>query len=139
MHERMLDKRQKPTWEEFKAHCGDCQGLLVDVDDFLTNGLKCEKLLRFPYGNGYGWGMKYFIKSKHICDLFAEVNGFTIMLRLTNAQFERQYHEMSQSTQRLIDKKYPCGGGGWIHYRLTAEENWRDIKMLLQMKTGKRA
>lgn len=34
--------------------------------------LKIEKLMRFPYGNSYGWGMKYFIKNKHVCDIFAE-------------------------------------------------------------------
>lgn len=136
MYERMLDKHHKPTWAEFISHCGDCQSLLEELDCFLSKELKSEKLLRFPYGNSYGWGLKYFIKSKHICDLFAEKSGFTVMLRLTNAQFEKQYHMFSDATKKLIDEKYPCGAGGWVHYRISAAPHMKDIKMLLALKAA---
>lgn len=137
MYERMLDKQHKPTWEEFISYCGDCQTLLKEMDFIILNELKCEKLLRFPYGNSYGWGIKYYIKSKHICDLFAEKNAFTIMLKLTNIQFQELYDELSDYAKNLIDDKYPCGEGGWIHYRVLTEQNFEDIKRLLQLKTNK--
>ena len=137
MYERMLDKQHKPTGEEFIAYCGKCKNLLDKVDCFLIGELQCEKLLRFPYGNGYGWSMKYFIKSKHICDLFAEKNAFTIMLRLANTQFEKHYDELSDYTKKIIDEKYPCGEGGWIHYRVQTEQHFNDIKKLLQIKAYK--
>lgn len=137
MYERMLDKLHKPTFEEFQSHCGDLGNLLVEMDCFLSNELNCDQLLRFPYGNSYGWGNKYYIKSTHICDLFAEKNAFTIMLRLTNLQFRSHYDEMSNYTKNSIDGKYPCGEGGWIHYRVLREEHVEDIKKLLHLKVKK--
>lgn len=134
MYERMLDKQNKPTEAEFTAHCGDCQDRLAQLDDFLTNELKSEKSLRFPYGNSYGWSLKYFIKRKLICDLFAEKDAFTIMLRLTDAQFEKHYDQLSDYAKRLIDEKYPCGEGGWIHYRVLPSRPLDDIETLLKAK-----
>ena len=33
-----------------------------------------------------------------------------------------------------IDNKYPCGDGGWIHYRVICQEHFEDIKKLLEIK-----
>lgn len=88
MHERMLDKQHQPTMDQFLEHCGKARELFQVLDAYLTDDLKTEKMLRFPYGNSYGWGMKYALKSKHICDVFAEKDAFTVMLRLSNKQFE---------------------------------------------------
>ena len=30
--------------------------------------------------------------------------------------------------------KYPCGDGGWIHYRVICQEHYEDIKKLLAVK-----
>ena len=135
MYERMLDKHCKPSVEEFVEYCGNCKKLFIKADTFLVEELKTEKLMRFPYGNSYGWGMKYFIKSKHICDIFAEKDAFTLMMRLTNIQFEIIYNELSSYTKEFIDKKYPCGEGGWIHYRVQTEQHLKDIKKLLRIKS----
>ena len=34
----------------------------------------------------------------------------------------------------LIDHKYPCGDGGWIHYRVAGPEQFEDIQVLLTVK-----
>ena len=41
---------------------------------------------------------------------------------------------MQKDTQELIDKKYPCGDGGWIHYRVTCPQQYKDIQTLLSIK-----
>ncbi len=56
------------------------------------------------------------------------------MLRLSNKQFEAMYGEMLSYTQSYIDNKYPCGGSGWIHYRILCQEHLCDIEKLLKMK-----
>lgn len=56
------------------------------------------------------------------------------MMRLTNAQYETIYDEMKKYTQEYIDHKYPCSDGGWIHYRVTCQEHYEDIKKLLALK-----
>ncbi len=134
MFERILDKQKKPSLEEFISYCGNRKNLFVNLDTFLTEEMMLERLLRFPYGNEYGWGVKYFIKNKHICDVFAEKDAFTVMLRLDNSQYEEVYNDLLSYTKEFIDKKYPCGKGGYIHYRVLTEEHLKDIKMLLQLK-----
>lgn len=47
------------------------------------------------------------------------------MMRLTNVQYETIYDEMKKYTQEVIDKKYPCGNGGWIQYRVYAKNTMR--------------
>lgn len=134
MYERMLEKQHMPTLEEWMQHCGERKTMFTEVDDYLTGELGAERLLRFPYGNRYGWSMKYFNKNKHICDVFAEKDAFTVMLRLTNIQFEKVYDSVTKDTKEYIDKKYPCGQGGWIHYRVLTEQHLSDVKKLLRLK-----
>ena len=134
MYERMLDKEHKPTYEEFIEYCGKCKNLFEKVDCFLIKELKTEKIMRFPYGNSYGWGMKYFIKSMHFCDIFAEKDAFTVMIRLNDTKFNEIYNEVSPYTRKCIDNRYPCGKGGWLNYRVLNEDNLKDVKKILQLK-----
>lgn len=55
----MLNKNNKPSWEEFYSYCGRCKELLIDLDAFIMDIDGLDKLIRFPYGNKYGWGIKY--------------------------------------------------------------------------------
>lgn len=137
MYERMLNKQHEPTLEEFIEYCGNCKNLFEKADVFFIKELKTEKLIRFPYGNSYGWGMKYFIKNKHVCDIFAEKDAFTVMLRLTDAEFGKIYNEVTSYTKEYIDNKYPCGSGGWIHYRVLNEHHLEDVKNMLKLKVKK--
>lgn len=137
MYERMLDKQCKPTYDEFTGYCGACKSLFEKTDDILTNELNAGKVMRFPYGSHYGWGMKYSIKNRHICDIFAEKDAFTVMLRMADSQFKQVYDGLSPDTKKLVDNKYPCGSGGWIHYRVLSEQNFADIIKLLRIKVKK--
>ena len=96
--------------------------------------LKTEKAIRFPYGNSYGWGIKYFIKNNHFCDIFAEKDAFTVMLRLTDTKFDEIYNEVNTYTRDIIDNRYPCGKGGWINYRVLTEHHLEDLKKMLSLK-----
>lgn len=49
-------------------------------------------------------------------------------------QFQSIFKKLRKDTQDLIDNKYPCGDGGWIHYRAISSDDLEDIKMLLAVK-----
>lgn len=134
MHERMLDKTTVPTIDELTAYCGESAELFARLNDWLSETCDTVKEVVFPYGNNYGWGVAHKKKQKLICNLFAERGAFTVMLRLSNAQFDSIYDKVGPYTQQYIDNKYPCSDGGWIHYRIVREENFDDIKTLLKVK-----
>ena len=138
MYEKMLNKQEVPSMEDLIAY-GDANGTLFqELNSYLTEEWNTQTLIRFPYGNSYGWGVKHSIKSKHICDIFAEDQAFELMLRMDNRQYEAVYDDLLPYTKEVIDGKYPCGDGGWIHYRILCREHLEDAKKLLDQKCKKR-
>ena len=69
-----------------------------------------------------------------MCNIFAEAGAFTVMMRLTNTQFEAIYDSLKKYAQEHIDNKYPCGDGGWIQYRVKCQEHYEDILKVLEVK-----
>ena len=134
MYERLLDKTKQPTFDELAEYCGENQKRFKMLNDFLSREFSTNQEIRFPYGKNYGWGVTHRKGKKLICDIFAENNSFCVMLRLSDNQFISLYSSVKKYTQDYIDNRYPCGSGGWIHYRVTCDENLRDIEMLLKEK-----
>lgn len=134
MYERMLNKQVMPTIEEMTAFCGENAERFTLLNEWLVSAFETDKKVVFPYGNQYGWGIAHKKKNKLICNIFAEDNAFTVMMRLADKQYQTVYGQLSKYSQEYIDNKYPCGDGGWIHYRVTGKEHFEDIKILLTVK-----
>ncbi len=136
MYERMLDKQTTPTVAELTAHCGENAELFTLLNQWISDTCGTVQKLTFPYGSKYGWGIAHRIKQKLICNIFAEANAFTVMIRLSDKQYKSLSGQLLDYTQSCIDNKYPCGDGGWIHYRVTRREHFEDIKKILAVKCG---
>ena len=134
MYERMLNKQEEPTIAQMTAYCGACANLFTQLNEWLSGTFGTGQAITFPDGNQYGWGIAHRKNKKLICHVFAEENAFTVMMRLSNKQFESIYSQVQTGTREQIDHKYPCGDGGWIHYRVTCRERFDDIKTLLSVK-----
>lgn len=74
------------------------------------------------------------MKEKLICNVFAKNNAFTVMVRLSDKQFETVYGHLLKYTQEYIDNKYLWGDGGWLQYRVTCREHFDDIQKILGAK-----
>lgn len=136
MYERMLKKQETPTIADMEAYCGESAYLFTSLNEWLSETCETAQEVTFPYGNQYGWGLAHRIKKKLICNIFAERDAFTVMMRLSNLQFASAYETVQRYTQKYINHKYPCSDGGWIHYRVTCQEHLDDIKKLLAVKCG---
>lgn len=134
MYERMLNKQEKPNIEQMEIYCGDCGELFTQLNKWLSDTYGTVQEVTFPYGNHYGWGIAHRRKKKLICHVFAEENAFTVMIRLSNKQFDSIYDKLHTDTQEQINHKYPCGDGGWLHYRVTCKEQFDDAQTLLSVK-----
>lgn len=134
MYERMLEKQIEPTIEEMTVYCGDNSELFTMLNEWLSKKYGTNQKIVFPYGNHYGWGIAHRVNKKLLCNIFPENNAFSVMIRLSNEQFEIVYKDVEQYTQNYIDNKYPCSDGGWIHYRVMCKAHLEDIKKLLDIK-----
>lgn len=134
MYERMLDKQVMPAMAEMTEFCGKNGERFSALNAWLLSAFHTEQKIVFPYGNKYGWGISHKKKSKLICNVFAEDNAFTVMMRLSDKQYSTVYDQLQKYTQEYIDNKYLCGDGGWIQYRITCREHFDDIKTLLSVK-----
>ncbi len=134
MYERMLNKKETPSPAEMTAYCGETAGLFSSLNEWLTATYATAQQITFPYGNQYGWGIAHRLKKKLICNVFAENNSFTVMVRLSGNQYQSLYAQLQKYTQEYIDNQYPCGDGGWIQYRVTCREHFDDIQKILSAK-----
>lgn len=137
MYERMLNKQIMPTIEEMMGHCKESAELFAILNDWLTTAFETEQTIVFPYGNNYGWGIAHRKKRKLICNIFSEDNAFTVMVRLSEKQCKSVYEQLQNYAKELIDNKYPCNDGGWIHYRITGREDLQDIQKILSVRCSK--
>ncbi|WP_294149518.1 DUF3788 domain-containing protein [uncultured Clostridium sp.] len=134
MYERMLNKKETPSPAKMTAYCGETAGLFSSLNEWLTATYATAQQITFPYGNQYGWGIAHRLKKKLICNVFAENNSFTVMVRLSGNQYQSLYAQLQKYTQEYIDNQYPCGDGGWIQYRVTCREHFDDIQKILSAK-----
>lgn len=134
MHERMLDKTNEPTFTELLHFCGEAGELWREVESFLQANYDLEKEIRFPYGKDYGWGVSYKHRGKHICDIHAEANAFTVFFQIRSDAIDTVKEGLSEYALKVWDNRYPCGSGGWMRYRVTAKEQLADIQKLLPAK-----
>ena len=88
MYERMLDKHIIPTVSEMTEYCGKNAGLFNLLNEWLSETYGTVQKVVFPYGNNYGWGISHKKKEKLVCNIFAENNSFTVMMRLSDKQFD---------------------------------------------------
>ena len=107
MYERMLDKQREPLFDEMISYCFEAGKLWLELDGYLKDKLQMKGDIRFPYGNKYGWSVKYSLKSKHICDVFAENGAFMVLIRISNSTMEPIYSGLSDYAKVVWDNKYP--------------------------------
>jgi hypothetical protein len=141
MYERMLNKEIVPKENTIKEFIGEKAFENINlIKDALEKIMEIKMELRFPYGNKYGWGYKISdIKNKHLFDLFFEKGSINIMLRIqikTETEIEK-YNKLSDEGKEYWENKYPCGNGGWIHYRVINKKHLKDIGIFLCIKTKK--
>lgn len=137
MYERMLDKQTVPSYEEMISYCGEAGEIWGELDKYLEEKLALQSCIRFPYGNKYGWSMKYSDKSKHICDIFAENSAFMVLIRISDAEIKPIYNDLGDYAKKVWNNKYPCGTGGWLNYRIKSKEQLQDLIKLISLKVNK--
>ena len=137
MYERMLDKQHCPSPEEMRAFCGENARRFDEINALLQNEFQTETTPAFPYGNHYGWCVAHRRKGRLCCNVFPEDGAFTVMLRLSDAQCRAAYVGAGPFGRALIDGKYPCGDGGWIHYRVTGHGQLCEVQTMLAVKCSK--
>jgi hypothetical protein len=134
MFERLLNKQLKPSFEDMINYSGESGRFWRDLDSFMQANYELQTLIRFPYGNSEGWAIKYSHRTKHICDVFAEANAFTVFFRIDEKDIDRVKNGLSDYSKSICDSKYPCGAGGWVRYRVMTREQLDDAIKLLTAK-----
>lgn len=138
MFERMLNKDEVPTPEEISdTVSADGMRLLDVLEGFLNNAYRLNRELKFPFGNDYGWGYKYSHLKKHLCYVFFEKGAFTVTVQIGKNELTGLYKifdALLPKTKELWENRYPCGDGGWLHYRILNENELSDVIKLIGLK-----
>ena len=136
MYERMLDKQASPSFDDLLSYSGASAELWTDLDEYLRGEFSASRTIRFPYGKKYGWSAKYSVKSKHICDAFAENGAFAAHFRIANGAVMAIYGELADHAKSVCDNGYPCGEGCWLTFRVLDSGQLKDLKRIISAKIG---
>lgn len=136
--ERFMDKNVVPSSLDIDNLLNkEAMKRLNGFESFLGNNYDLVRELKFPFGNSYGWGYKYSHKNKLLCYVFFERDSFTVTISIGKNELERLYKEldnMLSKTKDLWERRYTCGDGGWIHYRVENDNEMIDIQKLICIK-----
>ena len=139
MYERMLNKQEIPTFDDLIQYSGERGALWLDLDKYLEDEFQVLRQIRFPYGNKYGWSAKYSVKSKHICDVFAENGAFAALFQVSDKAIDTICDELSTYAKDVWADKSPCASGGWIEFRVLDKDGLHDLKKIIRAKITVRA
>lgn len=134
MYERMLNEQEAPSFDDLLNYSGETADLWITLDSFFSEKFSASKLIRFPYGNDYGWAVKYSKKSKHICDVFAEAGAFSVFFKIDNSEVEKVYDDLNDYAKAVFENAYPCKNGVWIDFRVLDEDQLENIKRIICAK-----
>ena len=93
-----------------------------------------ETLEQNVYGKDYGWSVKYSVKSKHICDIFAENGAFTALFQVSDKAVDTIYDKLDDYAKAIWKDKFPCANGGWIQFRVLNREQLKDLEKIIDAK-----
>ena len=134
MYERLLNKDEMPTMEEFLAYIGKGKELFDNIDAFLINEIDSVKVIKFD-AHSRCWKMSYHIKRNYICDIITEKDAFTIVTRLSEESIQNVYDGLLPYAKECIDNS-PYRHRGWIEYRVLSTQHLEDVKTMLQIRAN---
>ena len=135
MFERLSEKIECPHMDEFITHIGTCKELFMNIDNFLKDELNAESMLRYSVDSSVrAWGMKYSRKTKYFCDIIAEKDAFTVVMRLSDEQIKRAYEEVLPYAKECLNNYHRTSNGGWVQYRILNLEHLNDAKKILLIR-----
>ena len=130
MHERMLDREVIPSENDIFKYLGEHSSRLLNYLELkLAANYKLVKELRFPFGNNYGWGYKYSNNATHLCYLFFEKEGFTVLLQINGKGKE----VLEKNREAIFKRLWSCGNED-IPAETFSEAETDDIIKLLEIK-----
>lgn len=134
----MLNKNVKPTMEDIFSTIGD-EGTKHWrlIEEFFNNSYDIDLEIRFPFGNNYGWGVRFKHRNKMLCYMFPEKGAFTVFFQIGKNELAKMLDKLDgflPRTKEIWESHYPCGDGCWLYYRVLNSEEINDIKELMKIK-----
>lgn len=118
--------------EEIMAYTSVKEDLLT-LEAKLNEDYALEKVI-IENSKTEGWGINYRAGSKSLCYIHPEKNGIFIAFQITEAAIEKVRSKLSDYALEVWEKRYPCGNGGWMWYRLTQSSQVDEVRLLLNHK-----
>ena len=116
------------------AYCGENGGFFTSLNEWLSRTFATEQKVVFPYGNQYGWGIAHRLKQKLVCNIFAENNGFTVMVRLSDSSMIPSTASCIHIPGSTLTQSIPAVTAAGFIIELHVRKILYDIQKLLTVK-----
>lgn len=131
------DKNHHPTDDEIFNIIGNRITLWTDVIRFISDNYSAVEDFKFLYGKKYGWALRFLLRGKLFTSLYPTEGGFTVQINLSPDAVEQALRmNPGKNVQDAIARANPYPEGRWLFIPVESEDDIRDIKQLLALRSG---
>ena len=129
------DKEHKPTMAEIVAAIGSKQPLWENLTSFIVDRYKLKSDFAF-YGKNYGWALRFRKGGKALLSLYPGKGSFTAQIIISQEQTEKALGlGLSKKAYKIIEDAHAYPEGRWLFIKVESEQDLKDVKQLLMVKS----
>ena len=130
------EKKYRPSENEIFETIGSMLPAWQSLTEFIRTNYTYKEDFKFQYGKNYGWALRFEVKKKLFTALYPAQNSFTVQVILNpEAVVKAQQMKLSKKTQQAIAKANPYPEGRWIFVPVESDNELKDIRQLLLLKS----
>ena len=133
------EKKSKPTDRQVRQVIGAKFPIWQSLILFLCEKYPVMADFRYLYGQNYGWGLRFRIKSQLLTSLYPAAEGFFAQVNLSPEGVEKALGmPLGTNAQQAIERAHPYPEGRWAFIRVESEADAEDVRRLLALRAEER-
>ncbi len=133
------ERKNKPNERQVRQVIGGkfpiWQGLIL----FLCEKYPVIANFKFLYGQDYGWGLRFSIKSQLLTSLYPNTESFFAQVNLSPEGVDRALRlPLGTNALQAIEGAHPYPEGRWVFIRVESEADAQDVRQLLALRVEER-
>jgi Protein of unknown function (DUF3788) len=131
------ERNREPTQTQVVQALGASVQLWQALIQHIRATYDGQEDFKFCYGKQYGWALRFRVKGGLLTALYPNRNSFTAQVILSRSALRQaQTLKLGNGVRQAIAKAKPYPEGKWLFVPVRSEQDFRDVRHLLELKAG---
>lgn len=133
------ERKKKPNERQVRQAIGAKFPIWQELILFLCKKYPVMADFKFLYGQNYGWGLRFRIKSQLLTSLYPAEESFYAQVNLSPEGVEGALLMLlGTNARQAIERANPYPEGRWVFIRVESEADAEDVRRLLALRVEER-